>query len=67
MKLIYQIFVSIFMFDFLSACAVCYGSPDDPAVKAAQAGILFLLGVITFVLSCFAMFIYNLRRKSTGV
>ena len=67
MKLIYQIFISIFMFDFLSACAVCYGSPDEPAVKAAQAGILFLLGVIIFVLSCFAMFLYNLSKKSMGV
>jgi len=67
MKLIYQIFISIFMFDFLSACAVCYGSPDEPAVKAAQVGIIFLLGVITFVLSCFAIFMYNLSKKSTGV
>jgi len=67
MKLIYQIFISIFMVDFLSACAVCYGSPDEPAVKAAQVGIIFLLGVITFVLSCFAIFMYNLSKKSTGV
>jgi|TARA_B110000263_G_scaffold130308_1_gene113303 hypothetical protein len=67
MKLIYQILSSIFIFDFLSACAVCYGSPDEPAVKAAQAGILFLLGVVSFVLSCFALFMYNLNKKSQEI
>jgi len=67
MKLIYQIFSSIFIFDFLSACSVCYGSPDEPAVKAAQAGILFLLGVVSFVLSGFALFMYNLSRKEQKV
>ena len=40
---------------------------DEPAVKAAQAGILFLLGVVGFVLSGFAIFMYNLSRKEQKV
>ena len=67
MKLTYPIFSGVVIFDFLSACAVCYGSPDEPAVKAAQAGILFLLGIISFVLSCFALFMYNLNRNEQKV
>ena len=51
----------------LFACSVCYGSPDEPAVKAAQAGILFLLGVVGFVLSGFAVFMYNLSKKERKV
>ena len=49
------------------ACGVCYGDPDEPAVKAVQAGIWFLLGVVGFVLSSIAMFIYNLSKKSQKV
>ena len=51
----------------LFACSVCYGSPDEPAVKAAQAGILFLLGVVGFVLSGFGVFMYNLSKKEPKV
>jgi len=58
------VIISILFFNSLYACSVCYGAPDDPAVKAAQAGILFLLGVVSFVLSCFALFMYNLSKKS---
>ena len=61
------ILITILFFNSLCACSVCYGSPDEPAVKAAQAGILFLLGVVGFVLSGFAFFMYNLNRKSKKV
>tara|TARA_B100000029_G_scaffold36027_1_gene33856 strand:- start:4222 stop:4416 length:195 start_codon:yes stop_codon:yes gene_type:complete len=61
------IIISVLFLNSLFACSVCYGSPDEPAVKAAQAGILFLLGVIGFVLSCFALFMYNLNKKSQKV
>ena len=67
MKLVSNILISILFLNSLSACSVCYGSPDEPAVKAAQAGILFLLGVICFVLYCFALFMYNLSKKSQEV
>ena len=61
------ILISLLFINSLLACSVCYGSPDEPAVKAAQVGILFLLGVISFVLSCFALFMYNLNKKSQKV
>tara|TARA_B110000438_G_C15384003_1_gene466028 strand:- start:70 stop:273 length:204 start_codon:yes stop_codon:yes gene_type:complete len=67
MSLVYQIFLVLFFIDNLLGCSVCYGSPDEPAVKAAQAGILFLLGVISFVLSCFGIFMYNISRKEKKV
>jgi hypothetical protein len=63
----YQILTTIFIFDFISACAVCYGSPDEPAVKAVQAGIWFLLGVVGLVLSSIVFFIYNISKKSQEV
>ena len=61
------ILISIIFINNLFACSVCYGSPDEPAVKAAQAGILFLLGVVGFVLSGFGLFMYNLSRKEQKV
>ena len=66
-NLVYKLFLVGLTFSGILACSVCYGSPDEPAVKAAQAGILFLLGVISFVLSCFAFFMYNLSRKEKKV
>ncbi|MEW6777334.1 MAG: hypothetical protein AB1405_13645 [Bdellovibrionota bacterium] len=33
------------------ACAVCFGAPDSEMVKAANAGVAFLLLVIFFVLA----------------
>jgi len=67
MRLLFNALVLFFIFDFISACAVCYGDPDEPAVKAVQAGIWFLLGVVGFVLSSIAMFIYNIVKKSREV
>lgn len=32
------------------ACAVCFGDPNSPMAKGAAAGVLFLAGVISFVL-----------------
>jgi len=61
------VLIAILFLNSLFACSVCYGAPDEPAVKAAQAGILFLLGIISFVLSGFAVFMYNLSRKEQKV
>ena len=54
----------LLLIDVLSACAVCYGSPDEPAVKAVQSGIWVLLGVVIFVLSSIGLFMYNIAKKS---
>ena len=67
MKLLHPILSILIIFSLLPACSVCYGDPNEPAVKAAQMGIIFLLGVVFFVLSCFALFIYNLNKKSKKV
>ena len=46
------------------ACAVCYGNPESPMVKAMSAGIWVLLGCIFTVLSGFAsMFLYWMSRS----
>ena len=67
MRLFHFMFSFLLIFDIALTCGVCYGSPDEPAVKAAQAGILFLLGVVGFVLSGIAFFIYNLSQRSKKI
>ncbi|HYC53473.1 MAG TPA: hypothetical protein VEL28_00840 [Candidatus Binatia bacterium] len=45
------------------ACAVCFGDPASPLTKGADAGVLFLLGVVVVVLAMFAsLFLYWMRR-----
>ena len=53
--------------NILSACAVCYGSPDDPITQSLNAAILFLLGTIIFILSCIVYGIISLKRKSNKI
>lgn len=36
------------------ACAVCFGDPDSEMVHGAKAGVLFLAGLVYFVLMLFA-------------
>ena len=36
------------------ACAVCYGDPNSPGIKAVNYAVWFLLGVIASVLSVIA-------------
>jgi len=46
------------------ACPVCFGGPDSPQTKAAQAGILALLVVTVIMLSSIAGFFFiYLRRR----
>lgn len=44
------------------ACAVCYGSPQDPVVQSLNVSVLFLLAVIGSVLVLFAAFFIRLWR-----
>ena len=37
--------------DQAMACAVCFGDPDSAMAKGAVAGVLVLVGVVTFVLA----------------
>lgn len=46
------------------ACPVCFGNPDSAQTKAAQAGILALLGVTVAMLASIAGFFFiYLRRR----
>lgn len=53
-------------FNYLMA-SVCLTDPDDPQNKALAGGVILMLGVVFFVLIGFALFIYNLNKKSKKV
>jgi hypothetical protein len=63
----FYIILSIFVFNLLSACAVCYGAPDHPVTQGLNKAILFLLGTIVFVLSCIMYSIFVLIKRSKSV
>ncbi len=47
------------------ACPVCFGNSDAPMAVATNTGILFMLGIVVFILSAFASsFIYLIRRAN---
>lgn len=49
--------------DTVSACTVCFGDPNSPMTHGAKAAIIFLLGVVAFVLgSIVAVAIFWIRR-----
>ena len=60
-------FISIFLINFLSACAVCYGAPNHPVTQGLNKAILFLLGTIIFILSCIIYRIYSLIKRSKNI
>jgi len=57
----------IISINFLNACAVCYGAPDDPITKSLNSAILFLLLIIVLVLSCIFYCIISLIKKSNKI
>ena len=57
----------IISMNILSACAVCYGAPDDPITKSLNAAILFLMATIIFVLSCIVYGIISIIKKSNKI
>ena len=63
----YYLIIFFINLNILSACAVCYGSPDDPITQSLNSAILFLLGTILFVLSCIVYGIISLKRKSNKI
>ena len=62
-----KIFLAILGMVFISspafACAVCFGDPNSPMVKAVGWGIWTLMGFIGGVLILFAVFFLNIRRR----
>ena len=63
-KILYTI---LFLINTLSACAVCYGAPDDPITLGMNKAILFLLLTIVFVLSCISYGIISLVRRANQI
>ena len=66
MKLFYNIFFIGINFNYLMA-SICATDPDDPQNKALAGGVILMLGVVFFILIGFALFIYNLNKKSKKV
>ena len=46
------------------ACAVCFGDPNSKTSKAVTVGVLFLLGLIVFVLGWIAYTIVVWSRRA---
>ena len=59
--------LTISLVNILSACAVCYGAPDHPVTQGLNKAILFLLGTITFILSCIIYGIYCLVKRNKNI
>ena len=59
----YYILFFIFM-NIILPCAVCYGATDDPMAEGMNNAVLFLLGVISFILLSIIGSIFHLYRKS---
>ena len=50
-----------------SACEVCFGASDAPAVKGMNNAILFLLGVIGLVQIGFVKLFWEFRKRSRAL
>ena len=66
MKLFFYILFIGINFNYLMA-SICATDPDDPQNKALAGGVILMLGVVFFILIGFALFIYNLNKKSKKV
>ena len=58
------LFLTIALPATADACAVCFGDVDAPAAKGAKMAVLMLMGITGAVLSGFAGFFLNLRRRA---
>ena len=63
---IYMISV-LLVSNYIQACAVCFGAPDDPVTIGMSNAIMFLLCTILFVLSCIIYSIIKLIKKSKNI
>jgi len=48
-------------------CAVCFGDPTSPLTQGYNWAVIFLLAVITLVLSAFGMMFLNFRKKEKAL
>ena len=57
------ILVVIFM-NIIFPCAGCYGATDDPMASGMNNAVLFLLGVISFILLSIIGSVFHFYKKS---
>jgi predicted transporter len=64
MKTVFTTIAVLVIPTLAQACPVCFGNPNSAQTKAAQAGILALLGVTVAMLASIAGFFFvYLRRR----
>ena len=44
-------------------CSVCWGNPNDPMVKSANAGVWVLLGIVAFVQLGFVALFWSFWKR----
>ena len=66
MNKIYYILFFVFI-NMILPCAVCYGATDDPMATGMNNAILFLLGVISFILLSIIGSIIHFYKRSKSL
>ena len=62
-----KLFILFLFVGGLYPCAVCYGAPDHPVTQGMNNAVIFLLFIISFVLTCIASSIYILIKRTKAV
>jgi len=63
---IQYILLMVFL-NILIPCAVCYGATDDPMASGMNNAVLFLLGVISFILLSIIGTIIHFYKRSKSL
>ena len=66
MNKIYYILFFVFI-NMILPCAVCYGATDDPMATGMNNAVLFLLGVISFILLSIIGSIIHFYKRSKSL
>ena len=62
-----QFILFVIFFNILIPCAVCYGATDDPMANGMNNAVLFLLGVISFILLSIVGSIIHFYKRSKSL
>ncbi|MAR30372.1 MAG: hypothetical protein CMG24_05520 [Candidatus Marinimicrobia bacterium] len=62
-----QYILFVIFFNILIPCAVCYGATDDPMANGMNNAVLFLLGVISFILLSIVGSIIHFYKRSKSL
>ena len=60
------LFSSLILFNYLNACAVCFGPIDDPITAGVNNAIIFLICIVGFILLSIigtSIHFYNKAKK----